>query len=159
MKAQQCNWRDVQNKVLSDFQKILRQPEGWNTYSILHSIIRVVKKPQISCKSAKSHRVHKLKQAKYHEIHKKSYQMACRYNIFETYIGCWGCLLAINMEIISSNSVTHFLSALLLKQWMMISVKTNLVSNKHKRIWYTVVQKNCANFPAKLLVYKGNTYE
>ena len=52
---------------------------------------------QISSKSAKSREIQKTR-----EIPRNSLEIlpnTCRFNIFESYLGCWGCLLALNLLI------------------------------------------------------------
>ena len=60
-------------------------------------IFRAVVEPRISSKSVKSRKIHKNTQnpAKSREI----LPNACRHNIFESYLGFWGCFLAVNLPI------------------------------------------------------------
>ena len=57
-------------------------------------IFRAVAEPRISSKSAKF--------TKTREIPRNSLEIlpnTCRHSIFESYLGCWGCLLAVNLLI------------------------------------------------------------
>ena len=57
-------------------------------------IFRAVAEPRISTKSAKSREIH--------QNTRNSLEIlpnTCRHNIFESYLGCWGCLLAVNVLI------------------------------------------------------------
>ena len=60
-------------------------------------IFRAVVEPRISSKSAKSRKIHKNRRnpAKFVRILPNT----CRHNIFESYLGCWGCLPALNLPI------------------------------------------------------------
>ena len=60
-------------------------------------IFRAVAEPQISSKSANP-----VKFTKTREIPRNSLEIlpnTCWHNIFESYLGCWGCLLAVNLLI------------------------------------------------------------
>ena len=65
-------------------------------------IFRAVAEPRISTKSAKF--------TKTREIPRNSLEIlpnTCRHNIFESYLGCWGCLLAVNVLIYLETSSPH----------------------------------------------------
>ena len=65
-------------------------------------IFRAVTEPRISTKSAKF--------TKTREIPRNSLEIlpnTCRHNIFESYLGCWGCLLAVNLLIVTAASKQH----------------------------------------------------
>ena len=72
-----------------------------NVDGIMHEtgllILRAVAEPRISSKSAKSRKIRKNTR-----IPRKPLEIlpnTCRHNIFESYLGCWGCLLAVNLLI------------------------------------------------------------
>ena len=57
----------------------------------------MVTEPWISCKSTKSCAVHKTCKIQQNSL--EIIPNTCWYNIFETYPGCWGCLLAVKLRI------------------------------------------------------------
>ena len=67
--------------------------EGIVIYSGL-LIFRAVAEPRISTKSVKSREIHQNTRNP-----REILPNTCRHNIFESYLGCWGCLLAVNVLI------------------------------------------------------------
>ena len=84
--------------------------QPWFTVNIFAGLLifRAVVEPRISTKSAKF--------TKTREIPRNSLEIlpnTCRYNIFESYLGCWGCLLAVNVLIYLETSSPQRLNNIL----------------------------------------------
>ena len=76
--------------------KIFHATFGDVAYSGL-LIFHAVAEPRISTKSAKSREIHQNMQNPRNSL--EILPNTCRHNIFKSHLGCWGCLLAVNMLI------------------------------------------------------------